>query len=48
MHPLGLWLFYPNNVRFAAPERHRRDGFEASNADKIFESTTMAMGEGKK
>ena len=23
-------------------ERHRRDGFEALNADKIFESTTLA------
>lgn len=25
-------------------ERHRRDGFEAASADKIFESTTLAAG----
>lgn len=24
-------------------EEHRRDGFEASSADKIFESTTLAV-----
>lgn len=36
---------YSNLAPEEIEERHRRDGFEAASADKIFESTTAAVHE---
>ena len=41
-------LVLPQHLHLAAgdvEERHRRDGFELGNADRIFESTTLASKE---
>ena len=39
----GEALRAPRPQADAVQEHHRRDGFEAQNADKIFESTTLAQ-----
>ena len=37
-----MWPPLPSAQAEEIEERHRRDGFEAGSADRIFESTTLA------